>query len=158
MNLVIWRHADAAPGKPDEQRPLTELGLRQAAAVAQWLQNNLPGPYRIIGSPAERARRTAAALATDYEALADLGYGLDSATADAVLRAAGWPDGGGTVVVVGHQPTVGRTVARLLTGTDSYCEVYGGSAWWFSNEVRTFENLNLLRAVISPEFLGVKAG
>lgn len=156
MNLVIWRHADAAPGKPDEERPLTALGLRQAAAVAQWLQANLPQPCRVIGSPAERARRSAAALTLDYQSIAELGYGLDSATAEAVLQAAGWPDGKGTTVFVGHQPAVGKAVALLLTGKAGYCEVYGGSAWWFSNEVPTFENLNLLRAVVSPELLGVK--
>jgi len=157
MNIVIWRHADAAPGKPDDQRPLTDLGQRQSAAVAQWLKAHLPGPYRVIGSPTLRARDTGAALGVQYEAFDELGYGRDSATAEAVLRTAGWPDAGGTVVFVGHQPTVGKTMARLLTGGDGYCEVFGGSAWWFSNEVKSFEKLNLLRAVVSPDFLGVQS-
>jgi len=156
MNIVIWRHADAAPGKPDDLRPLTDLGRRQSAAVAQWLKANLPGPYRVIGSPTLRARDTGAALGVPYEAFDELGAGRDSATAEAVLRIAGWPEAGGTVVFVGHQPTGGNTVARLLTGGDGYCEIFGGSAWWISNEVKSFEKLNLLRAVVSPDLLGVK--
>jgi len=153
MNLVIWRHADAAPGTPDEARPLTEAGKAQARAVAAWLQARLPRPYRIMGSPAVRARATAAALGPDYEAIPELGYGLASATGPAVLNATGWPDGQGTVVFVGHQPTLGQVVSLLLTGTPTKCEVFGGSAWWFSNEMKTFERLNLLRAVVSPDLL-----
>jgi len=153
MNLVIWRHADAAPGEPDDSRPLTELGRAQAAAVAGWLKSHLPGPHRIIGSPALRARATAGALAADYEAVPGLGYGMESATGQAVLEAAGWSHGNGTVVFVGHQPTVGRVVSLLLTGSECKCEVFGGSAWWFSNEVPTFERLNLLRAVVSPDLI-----
>jgi len=154
MNLVIWRHADAAAGEPDEARPLTDAGRAQATAVAQWLKARLPGPYRIIGSPAMRARDTAAALAPQYEAIAALGYGADTATGQAVIDAAGWPNGAGTVVFVGHQPTVGKVTSLLLAGTEGYCEVFGGGAWWFSNEVPKFEKLTLLRAVVSPELLG----
>ena len=33
MDLILWRHADAAPGEPDIDRPLTAKGLRQAARV-----------------------------------------------------------------------------------------------------------------------------
>lgn len=153
MNLVIWRHADASPGEPDAARPLTDPGRLQAAAVAGWLTKHLPGPYRVIGSPALRARATAGALTPDYEAVPALGYGLESATGQAVLVAAGWPDGQGTVVFVGHQPTVGKVVSLLLAGVEGKCEVFGGSAWWFSNEVKTFEKLNLLRAVVSPDLL-----
>jgi phosphohistidine phosphatase len=154
MNLVLWRHADAAPGSPDEARPLTETGRQQARAVASWLRAHVPGPYRIVGSPALRARDTAAALATEYVPVAGLGYGVDTATGQAVLDAAGWPNGSGTVIFVGHQPTVGKAAALLLTGSDGRCEVFGGSAWWFSNEVQKFENLTLLRAVASPDLVG----
>jgi len=153
MNLVIWRHADAAPGSPDEARPLTEAGRLQARAVAGWIRAHVPGPYRVVGSPAARARDTAAALSTEYIPLAGLGYGLDTATGQAVLDAAGWPGAGGTVVFVGHQPTVGKAAVLLLTSADGHCEVFGGSAWWFSNEVRNFDGLVLLRAVVSPELL-----
>lgn len=153
MNLVIWRHADAAPGDPDEARPLTDAGRAQAAAVARWLTTRLPRPWRVIGSPALRARATAAAFSSGYEAIPALGYGLESATGRAVLEAAGWPQGTGSVVFVGHQPTVGRAVSLLLTGAQTQCEVFGGSAWWFSNEVQSFEQLTLLRAVVSPDLL-----
>jgi len=154
MNIVIWRHADAATGNPDAARPLTERGRRQASVVARWLSTHLPKPCRVIGSPAVRARDTAAALTNEYGECAELGYGLESATGQAVLDAANWPKAEGTVIFVGHQPTVGRAVGLLLTGTQIQCEVFGGSAWWFSNEMPSFENRVLLRAVVSPEFLG----
>ena len=31
MELILWRHAEAAPGQPDAARPLTEHGRAQAA-------------------------------------------------------------------------------------------------------------------------------
>ena len=30
MDLILWRHADAEPGEPDDQRRLTAKGKKQA--------------------------------------------------------------------------------------------------------------------------------
>ena len=38
MNFLVWRHADAAPGEPDEFRPLTPLGIQQAQYIGAWIK------------------------------------------------------------------------------------------------------------------------
>jgi len=153
MNLLIWRHADAAPGNPDESRNLTELGRLQAEKISTWIKTYVPGPYRVIGSTALRARDTAADLGSNYEAIPELAYGRESATGAAVLKAAAWPDASGTVIFVGHQPTVGKVTALLLSGSEADFAQQGGSLWWFSNEMPGYDGAVLLRAVVSADFL-----
>ncbi len=65
MNLVLWRHAEAEDGVPDEARKLTAKGHRQAAAMAAWLDAQLPASRRVLVSPAQRTRETAAAFSGD---------------------------------------------------------------------------------------------
>src|SRR5689334_6020321 len=105
MDLLLWRHCDAAPGVPDELRPLTPLGAKQAARLARWLEPRLPADCRVIVSPALRAQQTAQALHRDFETDARLASGGGP---DAVLAAVNWPQASGTVLVVGHQPTLGQ--------------------------------------------------
>jgi phosphohistidine phosphatase len=58
------------------------------------------------------------------------------------------------VIVVGHQPTLGRVAARLLAGRVGDLSIKKGSILWFStrfdDEAR--EGATILRAVISPDF------
>ena len=58
MELILWRHAEAADGGPDMARRLTLKGLRQAQDVAGWLRPRLAKHTRIIVSPAQRTRQT----------------------------------------------------------------------------------------------------
>ena len=51
MELVLWRHADAEDGIPDEARKLTPKGIRQAERMAAWLRERLPQHARILNSP-----------------------------------------------------------------------------------------------------------
>ena len=62
MDLILWRHADAEPGEPDDQRRLTAKGKKQARRAAEWLHGNLPNSARILVSPAVRAQQTASYL------------------------------------------------------------------------------------------------
>src|SRR5690348_2552808 len=85
MDLILWRHCDAAPGVPDALRPLTPLGFRQAAQIAQWLGARLPGDCTIIASPALRAQQTAHAMGRAFATDERVAPG---ATTDTVLDAA----------------------------------------------------------------------
>ena len=152
MNLLIWRHADSAPGEPDDLRPLTALGKHQAQLISAWIKNNVPGPYRVFGSPALRARQTAAALGSNYDAIDELAYKKETATGIAVLQHANWPNAAETVIFVGHQPTVGRVNALLHTGSEQDSNMQGGSLWWFSSEGDGDKTLGFLKAVIPPNF------
>jgi phosphohistidine phosphatase len=109
MRLLIVRHAEAAPGEPDELRPLTPAGRASARALGRRLRDDGIAPDAVVTSPLLRARETAAAL--------DLG----EPTVDERLAPGASPDDvrdaatgrGATVLVVGHQPDCGRAVLEL---------------------------------------------
>ena len=150
MDLILWRHADAEDGFPDTARKLTEKGEKHAKLVAQWLKPRLPDNLRILVSPTQRTQQTAKALTNKYEMLKEIAPGADVAT---VLAAAGWPTAKGAVIIVGHQPTLARVAAFLLSGVEADWSMKKGSVWWLSNRIRQDEKQTILRAVISPEFL-----
>jgi phosphohistidine phosphatase len=150
VDLILWRHADAAEGGRDLERKLTAKGRKQAARVAEWLVARLPSRYSVLVSPARRARETADALAARYKISERLAPG--AAPGD-ILEAAGWPSHKGAVIVVGHQPDLGRTAALLLTGAAAEWSVKKGGLWWLSNRERAGEAQVVVRAVLAPEFL-----
>lgn len=131
MELILWRHADAHEGSPDAGRKLTAKGKRQAKRVANWLRKRLPKEVRILASPAVRAQRTARELTRRFETVPAIGL---SARADGLLKAAGWPDAGdATVVVVGHQPTLGEAAALALTGRAAPWSLQKGALIWIKS-------------------------
>jgi phosphohistidine phosphatase len=146
--LILWRHAEAEDGAPDLKRRLTPHGHAQARRIAEWLRSRLPDGARIVCSPALRTIETARALAREFETLAELGTGHG---ATALLAAVGWPERDGTVVVVGHQPTLGQVASLLITGDESDWSVKKGAVWWIAARARGDQSGNLIRAVISPE-------
>ena len=150
MDLILWRHADAAEGGRDLERKLTAKGRKQAARIAEWLTARLPSKYAVIASPARRARETADALAVNYKISERLAPG--AAPAD-ILEAAGWPSHKGAVVVIGHQPDLGRAAATLLAGTAADWSVKKGGLWWLSNREREGEKQVVVRVVIAPDLL-----
>ena len=150
MDLILWRHADAEDGIPDAERKLTAKGLKQAARMAKWLRARIPDSAVVLASPAKRAQQTAQALTPDFKTVAELGL---AASAEGVLRAAGWPDREGCVVVVGHQPTLGETAALALTGKKEPWSVKKGAVLWFVRRDDVEPARTQLRAVISPDLL-----
>ena len=156
MQLLLWRHADAEDGHPDALRALTRRGHAEASATARWLQQRLPPAYRLIASPATRAQQTAAALGARVEPDARLEVGARPAD---VLAAAGWGAAAAdtvartvtqtvthTVIVVGHQPTLGRLAALLVGGSEADWPVRKSALWWLEGDGAHAE----LRAVFDP--------
>src|SRR4051812_33596979 len=100
MRLVLVRHAEAAPGDPDELRALTPAGHEQARELGDRLRADGIEPDAVLSSPLLRARETAVALGFgEPQAVDELAPG---ATAESVKAAIA--DRGETIVVVGHQP------------------------------------------------------
>jgi phosphohistidine phosphatase len=145
-DLLLWRHADAEDGMPDSGRALTKKGLKQAKLVAQWLKPRLPADCLILASPAKRAQQTAAALDLPYTT--ERRIGVQTNIAD-IVAATGWPRRKGAVLVVGHQPTLGRLAASLLARDQADWTIKKGALWWFSNRAGEI----ILRAVVSPDLL-----
>ena len=150
MDLILWRHAEAADGAPDLARELTAKGVKQAQDVARWLRPRLPRQTRIIVSPAQRTLQTAKALTADLEIVRDLAPGASPA---AVLAAAGWPEHKGAVLVVGHQPTLGLVASMLIAGEPMPWSIRKGAVWWLSHRVRGERPQVVLRAVLGPDFI-----
>lgn len=148
MELILWRHAEAAEGTPDLLRELTAKGSKQAAKVAVFLHQHLPDHLRILVSPATRTQQTASALTHHFTLAPILAPG---ASAEAVLHTARWPDSGGAVLVVGHQPTLGEVAAQLLGCADAALSIKKGAVWWFSQREGSAQVS--LKLVVTPDLL-----
>lgn len=150
VELLLWRHADAEDGMPDAGRALTKKGLKQAKQVAAWLEPRLPSACFILASPAKRAQQTAAALELPYTTEPRIGVQADIAD---LIAASSWPKRAGAVVLVGHQPTLGRLAAWLLSGEPADWTIGKGALWWFSGRTRHGGTQTVLKAVVSPDLL-----
>jgi len=150
MELILWRHAEAEDGFPDMARVLTEKGQQQAADMAAWLKKRLPADARILVSPALRTQQTALALTKDFSTVETIAPGANAA---AILTAAGWPRAGGTVLIVGHQPTLGEVLALLLANQYDSWSVKKGSMWWLVSRKRGNGSETVLKAALTPDLL-----
>jgi phosphohistidine phosphatase len=153
MDLILWRHAEAEDGFPDIERALTAKGIKQAAHVAKWLKPRLPEDTRVLASPAKRAQQTASALTAEFKTVKAIDT---SSHAKAVLAAASWPEATGTVIVVGHQPTLGETAALVLSGSAQSWSLKKGALIWVAYRAEGSEDgggHTYLRAALSPDLI-----
>ena len=110
MRLFVVRHAEAAPGDPDELRPLTDAGRAAARSLGDRLAEH--GLDAVLSSPLLRARETAEAIARPAGLVAEPDERLaPGADADTVREAVAGR--GETVVTVGHQPDCSEIVLAL---------------------------------------------
>jgi phosphohistidine phosphatase len=114
VRLYLVRHADAAPGEPDDLRPLTSHGREQARELGRRLVSEAGAEAVVLTSPLLRARETADEIARSLGTQAVVDERLAPGMSVSSLLAA-TADRGPRVVVVGHQPDCGR-VAGSLTG------------------------------------------
>ena len=150
MDLILWRHAEAEPGEPDLERGLTPKGRKQAARIAEWLDHRLPDSCRIIVSPARRAQQTAQALGRKFKTKDEVSPDV---APESILAAARWPESREAVLVVGHQPTLGRVAALLIGGVDAEWSIPKGALWWVSSRERSRGHTVALRVVMTPDFV-----
>ena len=151
MELIFWRHAEAEDereGLPDLERALTARGEKQAARMAAWLDRQLPEGARILCSPALRCEQTAQPLGRKYKLREDLQPGAIPA---ALLDAAQWPVAKQPVLIIGHQPAIGETLAQLLRIEGGGVPVRKGAVWWLRSRERDGDAQTVVWAVQSPE-------
>jgi phosphohistidine phosphatase len=150
MDLILWRHAEAEEGSPDLQRALTSKGQKQARRMAEWLDTQLPEGCRILVSPSVRTLQTVEPLGRKYKVSQLLAPG---ASPQDVLRAANWPNSKESVMVVGHQPTLGQVAALLISGHEQYWEMKKAAAWWIVQREAQDPDSIYLKAVMTPELI-----
>ncbi len=117
--LVLVRHARAADAAVDAERPLTGRGAERAAAIGAWLDRSGLGPDRVLVSPARRAvqtwERASAQLPQSPPPTVD--DRIYDNTVEALLAAVQeTPDDTGTLVLVGHNPSLGELAMALDDG------------------------------------------
>ncbi|GAB3189569.1 SixA phosphatase family protein [Hydrogenophaga aquatica] len=157
MDLILWRHAEAEDldetdegGGDDLSRRLTAKGEKQAARMAAWLDRQLPDGVRIWCSPAVRTEQTVLALGRKYRVRNEL---RPDASLDDLLQVVQWPDARQPMLVVGHQPTLGRVIARLLGLQDVECSVRKGAVWWLRQREKNGRTQTVVLTVQTPELL-----
>ena len=121
MLLHVLRHAEAeevSPSGRDQDRRLTDDGRRRMKAVAKAIARLDPGYDAVLVSPLVRSRQTAEPVAeacgfrkalVETRALLPNADPVELLHELARLKAA-------TVLVVGHQPHLGRLLGFLLSG------------------------------------------
>ena len=108
--MIVVRHANAAPGEPDDLRPLTDQGREAARMLGELLAEREPDA--VVSSPLLRARETAQSIANATGLEVEVDEHLAPGAGADDLRAA--VDGRGeTVVTVGHQPDCSEIVLAL---------------------------------------------
>ena len=75
------------------------------------------------------------------------------ATVAQLLELAQWPDGKGTVLIVGHQPVLGQVISRLLGLNAVDCAVKKGAVWWLRNRERESLAQTVVVTVQTPEII-----
>jgi phosphohistidine phosphatase len=124
--LLVLRHAKAVhePGLRDEDRGLTNRGLRDATAAGEAIRDEGLSPDRVLCSAALRTRQTwqqvSAALGRAVDKV-KVSYepSLYYADADDLLEAVRHgPDKAGTVLLVGHNPASQELVVDLTGQRD----------------------------------------
>ena len=148
MDLILWRHAEAEDGEPDATRALTAKGRKQAVKMAGWLDHNLPSGCRILCSPARRTVQTADALGRKFRIHVDLGTDGEP---QHMLQLANWPLARDPVLLVGHQPALGRLAALLIHGVEADWTVRKGGVWWLASREREGLQQVYLKAVMTPD-------
>lgn len=122
MRLILFRHgpagkADAARWPDDGKRPVTRRGRERTSRAAAGLKRLLGRARRVVTSPLARARQTAeliaGALAPDVriETLEALAPGAPYRETIRWLRGV---ESGSSVVLVGHEPHLGKLAGVLL--------------------------------------------
>jgi len=119
MKLYLVQHAQAVSKEQNPGRPLSEKGFADAAKMAAFLLNAGVLVDEVAHSGKTRAEETADVLAKTVwpgKAAVHLdGLGPNDNT-DHLLHGA--EAAGGDLMVVGHQPFLGRIAARCLTGRE----------------------------------------
>ena len=119
MQLYFLRHGEADwPGwtKPDDERPLTDFGKKEAVQVAKFLNRLKVKPDLIVTSPLPRALQTAEAAAEQLktklrqdEAL-EPGFGISELST--VLKR----HRSKVLMLVGHEPDFSSVISALTGG------------------------------------------
>jgi phosphohistidine phosphatase len=118
LRLLLLRHAKATPftGSGDHERDLTARGRADAARVGAFIAGEKIAPQAAVHSGSRRTGETLAIMLAKFKCDAPVSveprlYEASEAAFLGVLRHA--PDAAKTLLVVGHNPSLGQTACHL---------------------------------------------
>jgi phosphohistidine phosphatase len=116
--LILLRHAKSAwpDGVPDQDRPLAPRGRRDAPAAGRWLRKSDCVPDRVLCSTARRARETWELAESKLRAHPRVVFEprvYGAGTAELLGLARETPSDTGTLLIVGHDPTMHELALEL---------------------------------------------
>jgi phosphohistidine phosphatase len=140
-NIILWRHAEATDAsdntlQSDMARALTKKGHHQAKYMARWLKAHLPTDTLLLSSAALRAFQTAQAL-NGKAACAKINVhpALNPNTSlQEVLALLASLKSHKNILLVGHQPYLGRLASQLLGLELTDLNIKKGAIWWLRLE------------------------
>jgi phosphohistidine phosphatase len=135
MKLLLIRHAAAVPrgtpGIPDDERPLTPGGEAKFRVAARGLARVTRRPDLLLTSPLPRARATAEIAARAFEHITPtIEPALARTSVDGIVATLKTHPSRARIALVGHEPLLGRLLARLLGAAQDECLAFetGGAA------------------------------
>jgi phosphohistidine phosphatase len=144
---VLWllRHAEAVDGIPDDERPLSERGIRQAEWAGRALARLGTQIDVCLTSPKLRAVQTAQLACEPLGITPTVEPGLSGEPFDVQSMTAGL----GEVLLVGHDPSFSLTL-HDLTGAQARMKK-GGLAGIAKGELMVLLRPNELAAIAQAE-------
>jgi phosphohistidine phosphatase len=161
MELYFLRHAIAAePGsakfRNDSERPLTPEGVEKFEKAAKGIRKAGLTFHRIVSSPYVRARQTAEIVAKEIGFEGKVAFS-DAMTPEADFRAlaklvAEFGDAE-DVLLVGHQPSIGRFVSQLIAARPDASIDFKKGALCRVELLQKDPAVGVLKGFFSPKFL-----
>jgi phosphohistidine phosphatase len=121
MRLTIVRHGiaeDNAPDGGDAGRRLTTEGVEKSRKVGVGLARISKPAQRVLSSPKVRAEHTARIIADAFDTSVEVVPELQSEDPELILEMLSTRKEE-TLVIVGHEPTLGALVELLIAGSIS---------------------------------------
>jgi phosphohistidine phosphatase len=119
--LLLMRHtkSDRPAGVADPDRPLSPRGREAAGLMGAYMAHHGLLPDRVLCSPARRTRETLDAMMPLWAEPVETEYDerLYMAKPDTILEVIR-EQGGGTLLVVGHNPELHETAELLIASGD----------------------------------------
>jgi phosphohistidine phosphatase len=160
MQIYLLRHAIAVPrgsvSFPNDDRPLTEEGVKKMAKAAKGAAKILPAIDVILSSPLKRAHETATIIARAIGAehrLEICNHLLPNSSMKSVMSYLAKYKELQSILIVGHGPDIGFIASSLLGSSDDVIEFKKGALCCIETESIPPKNHGKLLWHLPPRFL-----